>query len=76
MTITMYTKPGCPGCRMTAKFLTKNGIDYDAVDVTEDAAALGTVQALGYQSLPVIQTDESHWSGYQPDRLTELLAAV
>lgn len=71
--VVVYTKPSCPQCDMTKKFLTRQGIEFDAVDVTLSEAAVSAVQELGYQALPVVVTGSSHWYGFRPD-LLKLLA--
>ncbi len=71
--ITLYTKPGCQGCRMSKRFFDANGLSYDAIDVTQDPTALDKIKALGYMALPVISTPNGHWAGYDPDRLASLL---
>lgn len=68
MTITIYTKPGCFGCRKTAeKFLASN-ITFTEVDITETPAALEYVtEDLGYSQAPVVVVDDHfHWSGLNP----------
>jgi len=64
---------------MSASKLSKLAVEFNSVDVSTDPAALETVKSLGYSSLPVIivrndDDTESHWSGYQPDRLSALAA--
>lgn len=71
---TVYVKPACVQCDMTKRFLDKNGIDYDTVDITEDAGALEKILAMGFQAAPVVITDTDSWAGFQPDKL-EILAA-
>ena len=80
MTITVYTKPACPQCITTKRWLAKYGIDHLTVDITDTPAARDLiVDELGYLSAPVVTiTDEAgvlvdHWSGFQPDRLADLL---
>ncbi|WP_217925077.1 glutaredoxin family protein [Miltoncostaea oceani] len=73
-TITLYTRPGCPGCRMSKQVLERNGVEFESRDVSEDADALAAIQTLGYTSLPVVVAGLEHWSGYQPDRLQALSA--
>ena len=71
-TITLFTKPACVQCTATYRALDAKGIEYDIVDLSEDAAALEQVKALGYLQAPVIITDEDHWSGFRPDKIDEL----
>ncbi|QPK81450.1 glutaredoxin-like protein NrdH [Schaalia sp. ZJ405] len=76
MTITVYSKPRCPQCDATYRLLDKQGMDYVKVDVTEDAAALNFIKGLGYQQAPVVTVGEDHWSGFRPDRIKAVAAAL
>uniref|UniRef100_A0A914CVS0 Glutaredoxin domain-containing protein n=1 Tax=Acrobeloides nanus TaxID=290746 RepID=A0A914CVS0_9BILA len=60
----LFTKPSCVQCTATYRALDAKGIDYDVVDLSEDAAALEQVKSLGYLQAPVVITDEDHWSGF------------
>lgn len=72
--VTLYTKPGCPGCKGTARELDKHGIPFQSRDVTQDPEAMAHVQQLGYQGLPVVYAgDDNHWTGHRPDRVKALL---
>lgn len=72
--VTLFTKPGCVQCDMTAKVLSQNGTDYNKVDVTEDQEAFNKVQGMGYRGLPVVLAGSDHWSGFRPDKLKALVA--
>ena len=72
MTVTVYTKPSCVQCNATYRALDSKGIEYETLDVSEDAAALEQVKALGYMQAPVVITDGDHWSGFRPDKIDEL----
>lgn len=71
MTI-LYSLPGCVQCNATETFLQRNGIDYDHVDLSTDDSAADFVKSLGYQSAPVVVTDDGHWSGFRYDLLKNL----
>lgn len=73
--IIVYTKPACPQCTATKNHLTKIGADFETVDISQAAAALDYVRSLGYQAAPVIVAGEEHFTGFRPDRLTELASA-
>ncbi|WP_409311380.1 glutaredoxin-like protein NrdH [Pectobacterium sp. B1J-3] len=75
MRITIFTKPDCVQCNATRRALDKQGIDYQLVDLTEDAQALQQVRALGYQQVPVVMTADDHWSGFRPDKISTLHAS-
>lgn len=76
--VTVYTKPACVQCTATFRSLDKAGIDYQTVDLTEDAEARDYVMSLGYLQAPVViveTTTTDHWSGFRPEKLREHLAA-
>lgn len=76
MAITVYTKPSCVQCNMTYRALDNSGLEYDVLDVSEDATALETVKELGYLQAPVVVTDDEHWSGFRPDKISELASRL
>lgn len=49
-----------------------NGIDFNVIDLSEDAAAMDMIKDLGYQAAPVVIAGDAHWSGFRPDRLITL----
>lgn len=71
---TVYTKPACVQCDMTKRMLDKMGIEYETVDITEDAAAFDMIVGMGFKSAPVVITDSDSWAGFQPDKITALAA--
>ena len=73
MTI-VYAKPNCPQCVATCRQLEKCHLEYSKIDITQDPLAYQQVQALGYQSAPVVVAGEDHWSGFRPDRINALVA--
>ncbi|NMD64241.1 UNVERIFIED_ORG: ribonucleoside-diphosphate reductase class Ib glutaredoxin subunit [Nocardia globerula] len=75
MSVTVYTKPACVQCNATYRALDQAGIDYNIIDITEDAQARDYVMSLGYLQAPVVVAGEAHWSGFRPDRIKELGAA-
>jgi glutaredoxin-like protein NrdH len=72
MAITVYSKPACVQCNSTYRKLDKHGVVYDTVDVSKDQAAFDFVQSLGYAQVPVVVTEDQHWSGFQPDMIEAL----
>lgn len=74
MSITVYTKPSCVQCNATTRALTKQGLEYAEVDLMQDAEALASVKALGYEQAPVVMADGDHWAGFRPDKIKALAA--
>ncbi len=72
MTITVYTKPACVQCNATYAALNRNGLEYEIVDISKNAAARDYVINLGYMQAPVVVVDGEHWCGFRPDRIKQL----
>ena len=72
MTITVYSKPACVQCTATYRALDRLGVDYDIVDISQDAEALDRVRSLGYMQAPVVIVGEQHWAGFRPDMISAL----
>lgn len=72
MAVTVYSKPACVQCNATYRLLDSRDIDYDIVDISQDAEALDRVRELGYMSAPVVITDADHWAGFRPDKIETL----
>ncbi|MEN3930306.1 glutaredoxin-like protein NrdH [Microvirga sp. W0021] len=72
MTITIYSKPACVQCTATIRAVERKGINYQVVDISEDADAYAYVRQLGYMQVPVVVAGQDHWAGFQPDRIGAL----
>lgn len=57
MTLVIYTKPACPNCDILKGKLTRKGIDYTVVDVSQDAGALALLKNHGHRSVPQLYRD-------------------
>ena len=72
--ITVYKKPNCMQCAYAVKYLEKNNIEFNTIDVTQDEEALNYIKyVLGYQAVPVVVSSTEHWYGFQPDKLAKLV---
>lgn len=76
MHVTVYAKANCPQCVQTKRELDHLGIAYAVVDLERDAAQRSRLIAAGYRMAPVVESDAGAWSGYQPERIRGLAAAV
>ena len=72
MTITVYSKPACVQCTATTRALDARGLDYQLIDLTQDADAMEMVMSLGYRQAPVVVAGEEHWAGVRPDMIGRL----
>jgi glutaredoxin-like protein NrdH len=71
--ITVYTKPSCVQCEQTKKLLTKNGLEFETIDITQDTEAYDKVIAMGFLAAPVVVAGEDSWAGFQPDKINGLV---
>lgn len=72
--LTLYSKPNCMQCKFTKEYLLDHNIEYKEINVMEDLEKLEYIRdTLGFQSLPVIETDTGDsWFGFRPDLLEGL----
>lgn len=80
MTVTVFSKPACVQCDATYRALDKKGIEYNSVDISQDAEALAYVQAAGALAAPFVEAkfeDGSvrSWAGFKPEEIMALASA-
>ena len=71
--VIVYSKTACGKCVFTKKWLESKCIPYEEKRTDLDEDARNEVIEMGYQELPVVVAGDEHWSGYQPDKLEELV---
>lgn len=78
--LTIYSTPNCIQCTMTYKRLDRAGIDYDVVDLSDEANASElqwVTEDLGYTQAPVVViNDQDHWSGFRPDQIKRITTTL
>lgn len=78
-TVIVFSKPASVATIMTCTELKKAHIQHEVVDITVDLAARSYIFSLGYLHTPLIVAEppgheDIMWSGFQPDRIKELVA--
>ena len=63
-------------CNATKRQLTKLGVPFETVDLTENPGTLEQLQAAGFQQAPVVITPNNSWTGYRPDLIREVAQQV
>jgi glutaredoxin len=60
VTVTIYTKPGCPYCTAARNDLIARGVDYEDVDVTSAPGGMDKLAelTLGSMTVPVIVDED------------------
>jgi len=56
--IRVFWQPGCTSCLRTKEFLTKNGVEYESINVHGNPAAMEQLRKLGARSVPVVARGE------------------
>lgn len=72
MSIIVYSKPACVQCTATTRALAAKGLEFDLVDLTENADAMARITELGYRQAPVVMAGGDHWAGFRPDKISAL----
>jgi glutaredoxin-like protein NrdH len=72
--VTVYSLPACVQCESTKRYLKKNGVEFEEIDLAEDAASMEYVKSLGYSSAPVVVAGDENWSGFRMDKLAQIVA--
>ncbi|MGT2925775.1 glutaredoxin-like protein NrdH [Streptococcus cuniculipharyngis] len=72
-TVTVFSKNNCVQCKMTKKFLDDKNLSYREINLDEEPQYIDYVKNLGFTAAPVIEAGDLVFSGFQPDKLKELL---
>ncbi|MBI2752964.1 MAG: DinB family protein [Betaproteobacteria bacterium] len=56
--IKVFWQPGCTSCLRTKEFLTRQGIDFESINVHGNAAGMEELRKLGARSVPVVARGE------------------
>lgn len=75
-TLTLYTTPHCPACRLTRDALDRAGVAYTIVDLSEHPELLAQLRKEGLAQAPVIDDGEARTGGFRPDRIKSIIAAA
>lgn len=58
--IKVFWQPGCSSCLRTKEFLTKQGIEFESINVHNNPAGMAELTALGARSVPVVALGGRH----------------
>lgn len=72
--IRVFTKPGCPQCKMTVQFLMSHHIQYMEYDLSKHPQYRQSLLNQGFHSAPVVMTDHEKWAGFRPDQLNRIVS--
>ena len=72
--VTIYTKNNCVQCDATKRMMDKLGVEYSTINISDNPDELDKLIELGYRAAPVVITDNDSWAGFNPEKITELVA--
>ena len=76
MSVTVYSKNGCPQCGAVKRWLNTKGIAYEEVNVSVDTDRIQEVKDLGFAGLPVTKYGDVAFQGFDIPKLNELKAQI
>ena len=58
-------------CNFSKKYLEDRGVEFEEIDVFEDADALAMLRDEGFSQMPVVSMDGDFHTGFRPDLLAK-----
>lgn len=75
MNITVYSNPNCVQCEMTKKQFAKAGVEFESKMIQDSPEVLALIAEKDYKAAPVVVTDSTSWSGFQPNHIADTIHA-
>jgi len=72
-TLTIYTTPNCPSCRLTRDTLDRAGIAYTLVDLSQRPDLVEQMRSEGLLQAPILDDGTSRSAGFRPDRIRAIV---
>jgi glutaredoxin len=74
--LTVYWQPGCTSCLRTREFLREQGIEFESVNVREDAPAMARLAQLGVRTVPVVARGSAFVLGQDLDEVARFVGVT
>lgn len=71
--VVIYTSNTWPHCHTAKDYLAENDVEFEERNVQKDPEARKELMAKGIMAVPVIQIEEELITGFDKDRVDELL---
>lgn len=75
-TLTIYTTPNCPSCRLTRQALDRAGLTYEVVDLSERPDLVVQLRSEGLLQAPILDDGTARSAGFRPDRIRAIVDAA
>jgi glutaredoxin len=73
--VVFYTAEWCPWCRKAQTHMDREGIDYESRDIDDPAILAELIEKTGQQGVPVFDVGGRILTGFDPNRLEQLVAS-
>ncbi|MGX9799651.1 glutaredoxin-like protein NrdH [Pediococcus acidilactici] len=71
--VVVYTKNNCMQCKMTKRFLSENGVEFEERNINLHPEYIDELKGRGFQVVPVVQfSEDDAIAGFRPDLLKKL----
>lgn len=75
MNVIIYTTPYCAPCKAVKQYLTHLGIEYTAIDISDnDELRKDIFEKAHAVTVPIIQKGKSFVVGYKPELIKQLVS--
>jgi glutaredoxin 3 len=74
-TVVFYTAAWCPWCSKAKSHMDREGIDYESRDIDNPAILAELIEKTGQQGVPVFDVGGRILTGFDPNRLEQLVAS-
>lgn len=68
-TVTVYTQKNCNPCNATIKWLQRNEVYHEIVDLDENPDIRDELIAEGFMQTPIVKYGADSWTGFRPSKL-------
>ena len=72
MEIELFGASWCPGCKQAKKWLDDRKVDYVYQDIDNPVSEQKLIK-MGFRSIPVLVVDNQVISGYNPEKMGDLI---
>ncbi len=72
--VKVYSTPSCPYCELLKQFLKDEGVEFEAIDVSQDEKAQNYImEKTGKMAVPVTEIDDEIVIGFDRAKIVQLL---
>lgn len=74
MNIKVFSKNNCMQCKMVKRYLDEHSVSYSEINIDEQPEYIDYLREKGFQAVPVVESNDTVFSGFAPDKLKAFVA--